>query len=237
MMALLRILVFVSLIYLFYRVSKNFSKRSKLWTIKRLWTFIIIYIVAGLVSMFILLFSVNSSDEVLEQEELRDVIKEEEEVWGFLFENRIDEIDTKLIVDEWTYNLPTDEIVITPKNVEDGSISIYVSKREDPQSNEIYATLIQTPYTFNGIDVTDKIVERTIEFQNSELIFGEQEEIELIYNQLDPTLYMIEDFRGMDLDDNDIYNYVTGMEILYLNVPEHINIIDEDEIVLYPSNF
>lgn len=233
---LLPIIVFFSiLIFVFYRVTRNFSKRSKLWTVKRLWIFLLIYVGVGLVIMLILAFTTDPSNVVLEQKELKAIIKQEEEILNLLLESKIDEVGSELVAREWSYNLPSDELVITCQNKEDWTLTVVVSKREELNSNEIYAKVIQIPYTIHGIDLTDKIGGRSIEFQRSELILGEREEIKLAYNQLDPSLYMIGDFRGMDLDNNDIYNYVTGVEILYLNVPEHINIIDEDEIVFYSS--
>lgn len=235
MTVILRVFIFVLLIYAIYKISLTFSKRSKLWTIKRLWIFLSIYIGIGIVSILILSMTTNSP-QLLKQEQLREILKEEEEVWSLLHENKIDNIPPTLVVHESSYNLPTDELVVTRKNREDWMVNIYVSKREDPQSNEIYAKVIQTPYAIDGIDITDQIVPRMFEFENSELLVGEQEKVELVYNQMNPTLYMIEDFRGLDLNNDDLYHYVTGTEILYLSVPEHINIMDEDELV-FPINF
>lgn len=233
------IVMVVVLVLMFFLGNKVLTFTKKIWTVKRIAIIIVCYIAIGLASMALLMITAKDENKLVEKEELQTLLDDQQLNWELIDQNRLDELNDKYLIREWSYKLPTNELEVRYEGEDEyypGQF-IVVKWRDEPNSNDIYAKKFKMPYIFDGIDVTKRLPEVPMEFRNSELVIEDIAETKVTLYKLEPTVKMIKNFRSWDLENEDIYNYVTGNYILYLNVPKHINIIDRYGFIHYPSTY
>lgn len=224
---LIMFIIIVSVIFIVSRVLG-----SKIWTVKRNKIIIISYISIGVLSMIILHFTTSAEPQRIQKAEFRSILQEQDEFWEMINSNKV-ELNEDYIVKEWSYELPTNQLTIKPIYTDIYGVSVIVEKREDPDSNEIYAKTYITPHILDGFDLTGHVSTDRFEFVESDLIIKQISEQQFDYYKISPNLKILEQFRNLDLEDDDIYNHATGSTILFLNVPEHVKIIDESGYILF----
>ena len=104
----------------------------------------------------------------------------------------------------------------------------------DEQTDDVIATLYQLPYIVFGIDISHKVPLLQVQYDNNELAINVQR-IELKYASFKPHLEVFKSHLGND-DSLLAYNLFTGKRILHLNVPKHINIINNSGWISYLYN-
>lgn len=224
---LIMFIIIVSVIFIASRVLG-----SKIWTVKRNKIIIISYMSIGVLSMIILHFTTSTEPQRIPKTEMQSILQEQDEFWEMINSNTI-ELNEEYVVKEWSYELPTNQLTISPIYTDIYGVSVIVERREDQSSNEIYAKTYITPHILDGFDLTEHIILDRFEFVESDLVIKQITEQQFDYYKISPNLKILEQFRDWDLEDDDIYNHATGSTILFLNVPEHVKIIDESGYILF----
>ena len=131
--------------------------------------------------------------------------------------------------------LTSDEVTFT-REAEDtyGNVYVLIDWREDAISNEIYAKTYQTPYIFRGKDLTKELTKNQFEFTDNKLLVKDPSVQTFTYNSISPKIEIVENLQAIYTNDPVVDNYVTGTTFLYLNVPNHVTIIDEGKLRFYP---
>lgn len=234
MMSLLPILIMFILLFIviFLSVSKGIKLKKALWWV------VVGYILVGIVALIYLVLSTKDAYTLLSKEEMQHILKEQKKNWSLIDQDRVDELNKDdYLIDKLSYTLPTDELFINAISQNYLDVRVVVKWRDDPTTNEIFVEAYRIPYVLEGLDLTDKLPENLFDFSNSELIIYDVPKIDLSFYKLSPTIEMVENFRGWDLGKEEIFNYSVGTTILYLNVPKHVTIIDEDGLRIYPSTY
>ncbi|BDH59982.1 hypothetical protein MTP04_01120 [Lysinibacillus sp. PLM2] len=182
--------------------------------------------------MIILHFTTSAEPQRIPKAEMQSILQEQDEFWETINSNKI-ELNEEYVVKEWSYELPTNQLTISPIYTDIYGVSVVVERRDDPTSNEIYAKTYITPHIIDGFDLTEHISIDRFEFVENELRIKQETEIQFDYYKLSPNMKILEQFSHIILEDDDIYNHATGSTILFLNVPEHVKIIDESGYILY----
>nr|WP_106782245.1 hypothetical protein [Lysinibacillus timonensis] len=227
------ITTFVIIIAVVFIVSRVLG--SNIWTVKRNKIFLLSYIGLGAICFIILFFATEGEPERVSKEEMQAVLVNQDKIWQMFDSKNIEEIDEAFLAKESSYELPTNKLTISPIYTDIYGVSIVVEKREDPASNEIFAKTYVTPHILEGYDLTEYVQFDRFEFKDSELIINQVPQQKVQYYKVTPTMEILEQFRDWDLENDDIYNYATGSTILFLNVPEHVKIIDESGYILVES--
>ncbi len=128
--------------------------------------------------------------------------------------------------------LPTDELTLTT-NLEYPATRVVVTWRDDPNSNEIFASYYEFPFVFSGIDITDKIVAPEMTLDDSTLSIVEKREVKVTYHHIQPNIEILENYYENHSNEERYHNYLMGQQMLHLNVPKHINIIDNSGMINY----
>ncbi|MEO4053725.1 hypothetical protein [Solibacillus sp. CAU 1738] len=236
MISFLPIIVMLILIFIIIAAIRRLSARIKIWTPKRIYIFLGMYIVIGVVLMIAMPYLPNVKKEVLSEQEVKEKLDEAEFLTQLVQEKRFDEIDPAYLKNEWSMELPTDELILTT-NREYSSVHVIVTWRDEPASNEIFASYYEFPFIFSGIDMTDKVVAPQMELQGNTLAIVEKDQLPVTYHRIQPTLEILENHYE-NQNENQlnavIYsNYLMGQQMLHLNVPKHINIIDNSGMINY----
>ena len=223
----LPIVIVIAIIF----IARYVLAQVKLWTPKRIFTFIGIYLALGTISLIgIAVMSDNRTKSVSEQQ-LQQALAESKEVNQYI-NNDVKLIDPKFIKDEKRFTTTSDKLTVMVG--EDAYSANIIVTWNDEKIDDVIATLYQLPYIVFGIDISDRVPPLQVQYENNELAINVQR-IELKYASFKPHLEVFKSHLG---NDNSLlaYNHFTGKRILHLNVPKHINIIDNSGWISYLYN-
>lgn len=229
MMSFIPIVAFIGLII----AARFFLTRMSIWTPKRTWVFIGGYIGLGLLSFISLPFIAGDAQKVLSREEIAELMQQVDEVNAHVANNDWSLIDEAYKKETFTFTADGSNITVKQQSPPDNTF-IYVTLA-DRTTNEIEATYYELPIISSGVNLTDEIPPTAITFEQ-DVITVKDEEIELMYYTLKPTLMVAENFIKPFHYEDALHHYFIGNRILHLNVPKHMHIIDENGWVQYLFN-
>lgn len=210
--------------------------RKSFWTVKKITIVIIGYMGLGLVALTYL--SLDSSDEynVVSSAEVQEVIKDNRQFYNYIAEKREVKFNEKYLVDDWSMELSSDEVTLVRESEDTyGRVFVLIDWRDDATSNEIYGKTYQIPHINSGIDLTKELTKNQFEFMDNRLVVKKPPAQLLTFNRVSPKIEILEwNIQKLYSDDYGVDNSVTGSTFLYLNVPNHVTIIDEGELRFYP---
>ena len=228
LLSFLPIIIMLIVFVLVFKGIRLVSLRIKIWTPKRIYVFVGIYLVVGIVLMLALPYLPNAKKQVLSEQEIQNKLDEAEHLEQLVQQKRFAEIDASYLKKEWTMKLPTDELTLTT-NLERPATQVVVTWRDDPNSNDIFANYYEFPFIFSGIDITDKIVAPEMTLDGSNLSIVEKREVKVTYHRIQPNIETLENYSN----EKKYHSYLMGQQMLHLNVPKHINIIDNSGMINY----
>lgn len=207
--------------------------RVTLMTPKRVWLFVGGYIVLGLISLIGISMLADDSTKTLSSDKLQQILDENKKVSEFVKEREWESIDEKYVKSNTTYTLATEDFTI---DLADGAVHdtrIFASFN-DKTTNEIELTYYEMPLIVNGIDLTEKVPPLAIYFDNDRLSITEGAPIaELQYHTFRPVLMGMEVFFE-EVSYENRGHLIYSPRILHLNVPRHMNMIDNSGWVNNP---
>lgn len=228
----LPIIMMLIVMVLAFNGIRFISSRIKIWTPKRIYVFLGIYIAVGFVMMLALPYLPNAKEQVLSEQEIQNKLEEAEHLEQLVQQKRFTEIDPSYLKKELTMTLPTNELTLTA-NLEYPATRVVVTWRDDPNSNAIFASYYEFPFIFSGIDVTNKIVTPEMVLDGSTLSIVEKRQVEVTYHRIQPNIITLEKYYENQSNKVKYHSYLMGQQMLHLNVPKHINIIDNSGIINY----
>lgn len=207
--------------------------RIKVWTPKRIFLLLGSYISLGLISCLgVALMSDNSKSKLLTEAEIQQNLDESASFEQSILKGQLPEIPSDYKTEQ-RYNVTSGELVVElAENTY--ATRIYLTYRDDPQSNDVIVSYYKFPYIFSGLDVTNEISPLKFSYDNSTLKVWEPSS-ELEYYKIDPQIKIIQEYQnksGISIT----YNHLIGNNMLHLNVPKHINIIENSGVISYLSN-
>lgn len=235
--ALLPVLLFIFFIVIFLVVSIGIKFTKNFWTVKKIYIGISCYIVLGLLALLYLSISDYEQKESLSKNETKRLVQEENKFWEMIAQNQVNELNEEFLIDEKTYELSTSELILESSSGQYNGVEVIVKYRDDSSSNQIYAKTYQIPYVFRNIDLTNRIGEQKMELLNNKLIIHDRAEQQISFYRYTPSIQLVEKYFGKDLMGEFNDDSIIGLTILYLNVPNHVNIIDEGDLIIYPSTY
>lgn len=236
LLSLLPILLLVFFIAIFIAVSIGMKIAKNFWTVKKIYIAIIGYIVFGLFAFLYLSITASDKKELLSKDEMNQLVQEENRFWEMINQNQLDELNNDYLIEEQTYELPTNKLTIRSSSGQYVGVIVVVNLRDDPTSNEVYAKKYRLPYAYRGIDITESIEEYKIELLEDNLIINDRKEESYSFYGMKSNSELLEGQFGNGIM-KESESSVTGLTILYLNVPNHVNIIDEGDLIIYPSTY
>ncbi|MFL0505934.1 hypothetical protein ACH0B5_09310 [Ureibacillus sp. 179-F W5.1 NHS] len=227
LVALLPVLLIISLSIIFVVVSKGVKFTKNFWTVKKIFIGISCYIVLGLLALLYLSISDNEQKRLLSKTETERLVQEENKFWEIIAQNSAKELKEEFLIDEKTYELPTSELILETSSGQYNGVEVLVKYRDDPNSNKIYAKTYQIPSVYESIDVTNMMDEQKMELLNNKLVIYDRAERQFSFYKFNPSIQLVEQYfsKGLIGDFND--SSIIGLTILYLNVPNHVTIIDK----------
>lgn len=232
LISFLPIIIMLIVVVFVFKGIRLVSSRIKIWTPKRIYVFVGIYIVVGIILMFALPYLPNAKKQVLSEQEVQIKLEEAEHLEQLVQQKRFAEIDASYLKKDWTMTLPTDELTLTT-NLERPATQVVVTWRDDPNSNDIFGNYYEFPFIFSGLDITDKNVAPEMTLDGSTLSIVEKREVKVTYHRIQPTITTLENYYRMYVNDDSYHSYLMGQKMLHLNVPKHINIIDNSGMINY----
>lgn len=216
--------------------GRKLLARFKVWTPKRIFLLLGSYIGLGLISCLgVALLSDNSKAKQLTEAEIQQHMDESVSFEQSILKGQLPEIPAEYKTEQ-IYNVTSGELVVElAENTY--ATRVYLTYRDDPQSNDVIVSYYKFPYILSGLDVTNEITPLKFSYDNSTLKVWEPSS-ELEYDTIDPQIKFIkfiqeyQDGSGISIT----YNHLIGNNMLHLNVPKHINIIENSGVISYLSN-
>lgn len=239
-MTLFMVLLAIFLIYILFSIMLAISKTIKLkwnfWTVKRIGIIVIGYSGLGIIALIYLALTSNGNYDTLSGEEIEQIMIDENKFSELWNEKQGDKFAERYLVDEWSMRLSSDEVTFLRESEDTyGRIYVLIDWRDDADSNEIYAKTYQIPFVFKGIDLSKEITKNQFEFTDDTLIVKKPVVQQFTFNSINPKIELVEwNMQAVYSQDQIVKNAVTGSTYLYLNVPNHVTIIDEGKLRFYP---
>ena len=213
--------------------GRKLLARFKVWTPKRIFLLLGCYIGLGLISFLgVALMSDNSKAKQLTEAEIQQHLDESASFEQSILKGQLPEIPSDYKMEQ-IYNVTSGELIVElAENTY--ATRVYLTYRDDPQSNDVIVSYYKFPYIVSGLDVTNEITPLKFSYDNSTLKVWEPSS-ELEYYTIDPRIKMIQEYQnssGISVT----YNHLIGNNMLHLNVPKHINIIENSGVISYLSN-
>ncbi|WP_042470172.1 hypothetical protein [Bacillus ndiopicus] len=229
--SLVPILIFIFIIFVIVNGLGRLPLRFKTLFTKRFYQLLAVYILIGLIATFAFPYLPNAQKALLSEKEIKKKLDESQYLEQLVLKKRFAEIDPAYLKEERTFTVPTEELIVKT-NLDYPATRIIVTWRDDATSNDIYASYYEFPFIFSGIDVTDQVVIPEISFKSNILSLFEREG-QATYRRIVPEISLFGGYYSMHSTDEKYYNYVMGQQMLHLNVPKHINIIDNSGMIQY----
>jgi len=225
------IMLIISLAFIFLIVI-TLSKvlGSRVWTAKVNQWIVFGYLALGLISIGILSFSTEAVKKY-SIEERKAMYEDETKLWNSLLSGQKNSYYERYLQKEWEIELASDQIRIVPHLATDIKAGVLVEKRDDPNSNVIYAKTYVIPYQYRGNDFTKQASLDYFKFENNNLIVQQVNNQEFTFYEIYPGMQMLDQINDYNIEHDAYYSFFTGRTILFLNVPSHVNIIDESGYV------
>lgn len=222
MITLLPIIILFIAAFLIVRLL--FPIRFKALSAKRFYQLIAVYIAVGFIAICIFPYLPNAQHIALSDQEVEEKLEEKRYILELLNEKRVEEAQAYL-QEQWTFTATQDEVVLDNNNNEQGfsMMRLIIEWRDDAASNEIYASYYQLPYAYAGMDMTNYFIAPQLSFANNVLSIVEIEN-RITYNRVIPDLWLLQEHYGA-------HSWEDSSQILYLNVPKHINIVDKSGMI------
>ena len=213
--------------------GRKLLARFKVWTPKRIFLLLGCYIGLGLISCVGIAFmSDNSKAKQLTEAEIQQHLDESASFEQSILKGQLPEIPSDYKTEQ-IYNVTSGELIVElAENTY--ATRVYLTYRDDPQSNDVIVSYYKFPYILSGLDVTNEITPLKFSYDNSTLKVWEPSS-ELEYYTIDPQIKFIQEYQdgsGISIT----YNHLIGNNMLHLNVPKHINIIENSGVISYLSN-
>ncbi|KYG89266.1 hypothetical protein A0U40_13090 [[Bacillus] sp. KCTC 13219] len=219
-------LVIFGTIYIVGRLLSRFQATFN----ERFYKLLVIYVVIGLIATVCFPYLPNAQKAILSDKEIKEKLDEIEYLNQLVQEKRFDEINPDYLKEQLTFTVTNEELTLK-SNMEFLGTHVIVTWRDDKTSNDVYASYYEFPFIFSGIDVTNNVSAPQIHFEKDTLLISEINR-EIIYHRVIPKIWTIEHYY--ERFDNEGYsNYGMGQQIIHLNVPKHINIIDNSGMIQY----
>lgn len=229
--ALVSIIPFIGILFLTWRilrVARSASNRMN-WT-RRLnkW---IIFIYVGLLIVSVIVYEcIPTEGNKVVGKKTYQLLQNENDAFQRAFENNDEsKLDIKFLVEEWTQKLDGDtlEIVSNGSTFPMERMNIeWTNSKEQLVEVKIYKTNL---YKF-GVNVREEIPLSRIEMQNDRLIVTAPPQKEVKYYRFSNELVIL---SIADTLNNSEYRRGLGGAYIYLKVPKHINVIDENGSQFY----
>lgn len=204
---------------------------SKLWTVTMNQWIVLGYLALGLISIGVLNFTTTKEGR-LSVEKSTEIFEDATALWNTLLDGETNAHYEGYLQKEWQIALTSDQLRVISHVATDISAGVLVERREDPDSNIIYAKTYVVPYQYRGFDFTERVSLEYFEYENNKLFVNQVSHQEIKFNQIYPGMLMLDQFTGNETDDGQYYSgFSTGRTILFLNVPSHVNIVDESGYV------
>lgn len=229
MISFLPILAFIGLIV----AARFFLTRMSVWTPRRTWGFVGGYIGLGFVAFMSLPFIAGDAQQVLLREEIAEVKQQVDEANTHVANNDWELVNPAYKKETFTFTADGSNITVKQESPSDNTM-IYVTLA-DRTTNDIEATYYELPIISSGINLTDELPPTAIEFEQN-ILTVKDEELELTYYTMKPTLMVVENFIEPFHYEDALHHYFIGNRILHLNVPKHMHIIDESGWIQYLFN-
>ncbi|MDZ5713257.1 hypothetical protein [Jeotgalibacillus haloalkalitolerans] len=207
-------------------------KKQRIFTGKLLRTRLIYIIYSGvlLVAMaayYILPVSADDTNAMSEAEPSDYYF----DLYGPAQQNRFDDIAPEFLVEQKQYDFSMDRLIIPAPGYGSsyGDVLIAVTKDEEVD-REILIDIYETPVVLNGYDITETIKRAEVSIAagtvNVENSFHTNR---LQFNQFNPPVAAQQFMKGERADLASGLNYSSGMSVIHLRVPAHIEIQSDPE--------
>lgn len=201
-----------------------FMTKFRIWKPKRTFYFATVYIACGLVAFIYLAFGSQN----IKRAESAEFIKQQQEENTKLLES-LQHRDFSVLKEEQlkfteTFEATAEDVTISRVQL-NYSIPTVINWT-DATDNKITVSYYETPFYMSGIDVSSYSKQPKITFSNN-TIFIQEQDAKVSVNMVDMSVQMLENVETMGTV-NDSVDQLIGKRILYLNVPKHFNIIDND---------
>lgn len=205
---------------------------SKVWTAKVNQWIVLGYLALGLISLGVLSVSTEEVKKY-SNEERKAMYEDETGLWNSLLSGQKSSDYEKYLQKEWEIELTSDQIRIVPHLGTDIKADVIVETRVDPNSNVIYAKTYVIPYQYRGNDFTKHASLDYFKFENNDLIVQQVNNQEFRFYEMYPGMQILDQINDNNIEHDAYYSFFTGRTILFLNVPSHVNIIDESGYIYY----
>lgn len=229
MMSFVPILAVIGLVV----AARFFVTRMSIWTPKRTWLFVGGYIGLGFLAFISLPFIAGDAQKVLSREEIAVLQEQVDEANAHAMNNDWSLIDEAYKKEQFTFTANGSNITVKQDSAPYNTL-IYVTW-VDRATNDIEATYYELPVISSGVNLTNDIPPTAITFEQ-DVMTVKDEETELTYYTMKPTLMVVENFIESFHYEDALHDYFIGNRILHLNVPKHMNIIDENGWIQYLFN-
>lgn len=221
MITLLPIIILFIVAFLIVRLL--FPIRFKALSARRFYQLIAVYIAVGFMAICIFPYLPNAQHIALSDREVEEKLEEKRYILEQLNEKRVEEV-TAYLQEQWTFTATQNEVVLDNNNEQGFSMMrLIIEWRDDAASNEIYASYYQLPYAYAGMDMTNYFITPQLSFANDVLSIVEIEN-RVTYNRVIPDLWLLQEHY-------EDHGWEDSSQILYLNVPKHINIVDKSGMI------
>ncbi|KGR75686.1 hypothetical protein [Ureibacillus manganicus] len=206
---------------------------SKLWTFTMNQWIVIGFLALGLISMGVLSFTAKE-EERLSVEKSKEILEDESQLWNVLLDGETNAHYEGYLQKEWRFEVTSDEFRVIPSTgIDLFKVGVIAERREDPNSNEIFAKTYVIPYQVKGFDFTKKASLDYFEYVDNNLFVNQIRPQEFKFHQFYPGSLILNQINGDLAKEEEYYSFYTGRTILFLNVPSHVNIIDESDFIYY----
>lgn len=230
---LLPIVLLILMIFLFLKSkNKNVPEKSKRKRPQRKVARIIflsyaVLLVLAMVTYYVLPATSKELPAGANQEEVSD--QPGWEIYEKATQNRFNDIDPAYLEEQKVFEYKYTSLVL-PDNLPDRGDFLIVATIDNQLSEEIKMDIYKTPFSVNGVDITDEIVRPSVTIQNNQLfisdVYGQND---LHYIQYLPSM-IVQQFNS-DEENNEGFgfgtNYSYGVQVIHLYVPEDVAIIGE----------
>jgi hypothetical protein len=234
MMMMTSLMLFISIAFVILiglLISKVLG--SRIWTPKLSGSIVLGYIALGVIALCVLHFS-TTGEKRISNERVKEIFEADMHIWNALIDGQTSSQYEDYVDKEWQFELSSNQITVHSEFHIDFEVGIIVEKRNDPDSNVIYAKTYVIPYQYKGIDYTEQANIEFFEYQQDELFVKQVPNQEFRFYQINPRMEILAQLKDKNyFEDEAYYRFSTGRTILFLNVPSHVNIKDESGFVKF----
>ncbi|TFE02066.1 hypothetical protein [Jeotgalibacillus salarius] len=219
----LALIVLIISLYLKSR-NKNLSVKPRKPRRKMVRMIFTVYASVLFISMMLYYILPVSADDTLSQR------AEEYEGWKVhekATQNKFDEIDPEFLAEQKEFDYSLTSLVFPESYYENGD-PVFVVTIDEKLSNQILMDVYKTPFTLNGLDITDEVKRPEVSITNNLVeVSNVYEQNDLYYIQFTPSI-AVEQFLSEERQNlSSGFSYSYGVTVVHLRVPKEVAIIGD----------